>query len=518
MLLVAALVLFGINLGELPLRDWDEGTVAQVARNIWRATPDTSTWLYPTLGNEPYLNKPPLMHGLMAIAYRLGGVNEWTSRLPGATLTALSVPLLYGVGREVFHRRAPALFAALVYLTFLPVARHGRLAMLDGAILCFTIGMMGCMLRARRDRRYALGVGLGLSLIGLTKGGMVPLLLGAIALLFLLWDTPRLLQTPYFWLGILLGSLPLAAWYATQWLHYGQGVLGNSLLNQSLSRIWTPVENHDGPPWYYLLELLKYGFPWLLFLPAGFRYTWSHRTLSWAKLALVWSGLYLIAVSVMATKLPWYILPLYPALALIVGALLTQLWDQGRQVGVKQRAITPYSRFWVNSFGLLALVSGAGCLYFLTFKTPPDLDVAGILVTMAIALAVTALLIARQNPQFIPMLVWGNYLALILLMISPHWVWELAEAYPVKPVAQLIQQQVPQGQKVYTPYPDQRPSLDFYSDRQVLPASLQQLKNDWQQSSTFYLLLDEATLQAFLPKPGQILGKAEGWTLISKGR
>ena len=53
-LLLAALLLFTINLGDLPLRDWDEGIVAQVAREIWRLS-DSWRWLYPTLDGEPYL-------------------------------------------------------------------------------------------------------------------------------------------------------------------------------------------------------------------------------------------------------------------------------------------------------------------------------------------------------------------------------------------------------------------------------------------------------------------------------
>lgn len=138
-LLLAAVILFSINLGGLPLRDWDEGTVAQVAREIWRSPANSQRWLYPTLNGEPYLNKPPLMHILIAFAYAIGGVNEWTSRLPGALLTAISVPLLYGIGREIFVQRPPAVFSALVYLTLLPVVRHGRLAMLDGAVFpCLT--------------------------------------------------------------------------------------------------------------------------------------------------------------------------------------------------------------------------------------------------------------------------------------------------------------------------------------------------------------------------------------------
>ena len=104
-LLVAAVILFTIHLGDLPLRDWDEGTVAQVARELGRAREGEMRWLFPTLGGEPYHNKPPLIHLMIAWAYSLGGVNEWTTRLPSAILTALSVPFLYCIGREIFKSR-----------------------------------------------------------------------------------------------------------------------------------------------------------------------------------------------------------------------------------------------------------------------------------------------------------------------------------------------------------------------------------------------------------------------------
>ena len=94
-LLLAALLLYTKNLGDLPLRDWDEGTVAQVAREIWHSP---ANWLHPKIINgEPYLNKPPLMHWLIALTYTIGGVNEQTSRLPGALLTALGIPILYSI-------------------------------------------------------------------------------------------------------------------------------------------------------------------------------------------------------------------------------------------------------------------------------------------------------------------------------------------------------------------------------------------------------------------------------------
>ncbi len=180
---MGSLILWLIFLGNLPLRDWDEGTVAQVVREIWRAPVGSMRWLYPILGDEPYYNKPPLIHILVAWAYSLGGVNEWTTRLLSAILTALGVPILYLVGGLVFQQNLPALFTALVYLTMLPVVRHGRLAMLDGASITFFLLSLFFFLKARQNKYYALSVGICLGLITLTKG-MLVLLLGAIACLF----------------------------------------------------------------------------------------------------------------------------------------------------------------------------------------------------------------------------------------------------------------------------------------------------------------------------------------------
>ncbi len=285
------------------------------------------------------------MHWLMAAIYHLAGVNEWTSRLPGAMLTAISVPLLYGIGRELFIRRTPAVLSAFVYLTLLPVARHGRLAMLDGGVLCFSLLLVFCLLRTRRDLRWGLGVGIAFGLLCLTKG-IVALLIGTIALIFIALDTPRLLTSGHLWVGLLLGSLPAAAWYGAQWWHYKINFVQTFLQSQSFSRIVTPVESHAGPPWYYLLEILKYSLPWLLFLPWGFRLVWENRNMGWAKLVLVWTIGYLGVISVMSTKLPWYVLPIYPALALVVGMQLSDVWNSNDLLGVKHRSRRQYPRGW----------------------------------------------------------------------------------------------------------------------------------------------------------------------------
>jgi 4-amino-4-deoxy-L-arabinose transferase-like glycosyltransferase len=514
-LLVAALLIFTVTLGQVPLRDWDEGTVAQVAREIWRAEPGSLGWLYPTLHGDPYLNKPLLVHWLMAGLYHLGGVNEWTSRLPGAILTACSAPLLYGIGREVFMRRSPAIIAALVYLTTLPVVRHGRLAMLDGAILCFFLLTLWCLLRSRRDPRWALGVGIGLGLIALTKGIMV-ILLGAIALAFLLWDAPRLLTSLYLWSGIFLGMTPAGLWYAAQWMHYGDLFLKTHLLTQSLNRVVASVENNAGPPWYYLLELLKYGWPWLLFVPPAFSMAWHSRTLGWAKLVLVWSGIYLAAISIMGTKLPWYILPLYPAIALAVAVPLSQIWQRSSVLSDGERP-ADFPKVWPVLTGVMAIGAAAGSVYFGFLSDPIEGDLQITLTALALTLAVSTVLLIRRDRQFLVILIWGMYVSLMGLMVSNHWVWELGEDYPVKPVAALVQQHTPPEHTVYTSHPHNRPSLNFYSDRRVLAVSDQRLRQQWQRNPDPHFLLDRAAVRRLKLPQMEVLGTVEDWSLVRRG-
>jgi len=512
-LLLAAILLFWMNLGALPLRDWDEGTVAQVAREIWRAPAGSQTWLYPTIAGLPYLNKPPLIHWFIALIYQVGGIHEWTTRLPGATLTALSVPLLYGVARELLPCRTPAIFAALIYLNLLPVVRHGRLAMLDGAVLFFFLLMLYCLLRTRRDLRWGLGIGIAFGLLAMTKG-IIALLLAAIALLFIVLDTPRLLTSGYVWGGVLLGSVPVAAWYGAQWLHYGQQFVKVGLFDQSLNRVWMSVENNREKPWYYLLEILKYSLPWLLFVPQGLRLAWENRSLGWAKLVLVWTTVYLMAISLMQTKLPWYSMPVYPALALSAGMTLAGVWDPADLYGVSRRK-QRYPMSWSIVLGLVAIAAWGASIYMGKFDPVPKPDLSLILAAIALTVTVAMVLMIYQDSQFILVLLWGCYVSLMLFVASSYWIWELGEAYPVKPVATILQRIPPGSQTVFTSYPDFRPSLNFYSDRQVLPATDAELKAHWQNSATPYLLVDRAALKRLNLGSPQVIGSTEEWLLIT---
>ena len=504
---LAAIILFSFNLGGVPLRDWDEGTVASVAREIYRSPLDSNNWLYPTIEDRPYLNKPPLIHWLIALSYSWFGVNEWSTRLPAATLTALSVPLVYGVGREIFKQHSAAIFSSLVYLTLLPMVRHGRLAMLDGAIVCFFLLVIWSILRSRYHLRALWGVGIGLGLICLTKGLMMGFLVGAIALLFVLGDNSRLLTSKYWWGSIFFGLIPALAWYGCQYLHYGEQFTQVNLVNQTFSRIWSSVENHQDPFWYYCLEIIKYAYPWLLFLPGGIILAIRDRHSSWAKLTLIWSGVYLLAISLMATKLPWYVIPIYPALSLLIGANLAKIWHSQP---------SSYSQISKFCLGLLAFISWGGSIFFVFFAADTDIYLQFAVVMMALTFTTATILSVKQSRYSIITLFAGLYIAFIWFFNSQYWVWELGEAYPVKPVAAMIQQATTPQQIVFTSYPYHRPSLNFYSDRVIIPASNRDLKQHWLQEKNVYFLLESnISKQLNLPQ-SRIIDTRGEWQLITK--
>jgi len=129
-------------LGNQPLRDWDEGLVATVSRStVSRATDALLAFKW----DAAYLNKPPGLHWLIGGAVQHFGEADGVVRLVPCLLSSLAVPLIYwlrcglnptpATPDERRQRDRRALMAALILMTLLPMARHGRLAMLDGTLV-----------------------------------------------------------------------------------------------------------------------------------------------------------------------------------------------------------------------------------------------------------------------------------------------------------------------------------------------------------------------------------------------
>ena len=511
---LAAIFLCSFNLGALPLRDWDEGIVATVAREISRADLQNLVWLFPiNPDGSPYWNKPPLVHDLIALSYSIFGVSEWSSRIVPSLMAAAGVPLVYLIGKEIFTRQRPALLSAVVYLTLIPVVRHQRLAMLDGAItteFCFGVW---CWLRLRHKQNLQLLsflLGLGFSLLSLTKGIAIAILLYGILGLFVIANNQ--ISNSIGSLNVvsfLLGLVPGFAWYGLQYLRYGQDFISYNLGTQTFKRAIEIVENNSQPIWYYLLELLKYSLPWLIFLPGGIASAFGERKSTWAKLSLIWFGVYLLVISVMTTKLPWYIMPIYPAVSLLVGVELERVILEQKSQATRESSPRKVNRVYLVSLLFCGIVFCLATVYLL-FIQPRDYGLIAIASILSFTFILAGVLFRQSSKYFIVVLAVGLYSALLSLFITPHAIWELAESYPVKPVAQLVKNNTPTGAIVYTNYPLNRPSLNFYSGRLVIPWESQNPTSLDTINKPLYLLQNE---ELPLIKEGLTIARMQKWQL-----
>jgi hypothetical protein len=98
-------------------------------------------------------------------------------------------------------------------------------------------------------------------------------------------------------------------------------------------------------------------------------------------------------------------------------------------------------------------------------------------------------------------------------MSSQSWIWELNEAFAVKPVAELIRQAVPPGTTIYTSFGYSRPSLDFYCDCKVISGNMALLQEMLSKKS--YLLVDNDSLQKMNLKDSKFVKTVEKFSLIS---
>jgi 4-amino-4-deoxy-L-arabinose transferase-like glycosyltransferase len=219
-------------------------------------------------------------------------------------------------------------------------------------------------------------------------------------------------------MGIFIGCLPVLCWYGFELFHYGYPLRLD--INMSSSHIKTITNGTNGtngnsePPWYYLLEICKWTWPWLIFLPQIIRITWKNNNLSWAKLIIVWFGVYLFIISLISVKLPWYILPIYPSLALALGFGLTEMSNVP--------LFSSYPRAWVTSLAILAVVASAGSIYF-SWRTVDKVELQIIFAAVALTMTLAAILLERGDKQFLKILIWGTYISLFLFMRSNYWMW-----------------------------------------------------------------------------------------------
>jgi len=325
LLIFSVWVLFS-NLGSVALFEPDEGRNAEIAREILLL----KDWVTPHYDFIPRLDKPIFFFDLVALSYKLFGISEWSARLPSALAALACLSLTYGFARSVFGRW-PALWSALILLTSIEFFALSRVVILDMLLTCFLTAALYCFFLGQR------GVGGGqrkikfllmyaaMGAATLTKGPIGFLLPAAVIFLYLLiakrWMLLRHMEIPY---GVLLFILIAASWYMLAELR-NPGYLRHFLWEENVARFATQQFKRGGP-WYYFLLVLTAGFfPWSALLPTALAESWKRSLKRQYLFLILWIVVPLVFFSLSSSKLPHYILPIYPALAIILGTAVANL-------------------------------------------------------------------------------------------------------------------------------------------------------------------------------------------------
>jgi 4-amino-4-deoxy-L-arabinose transferase-like glycosyltransferase len=384
--LAAAVVLLSA-LGRADLFNPDEPREAEMAREMWHS----GRLLVPHLNGTPFLEKPPLFYWLVLGAYRVaGGPGEASSRAVPAIAGCLCVLLLYLFGRDMVGERGAAL-AALVLLTAFLFFWTSRRCMIDMPLTLAVLIACGALHRgvvlggrARLAWLAAgyLAIGAAVMFKGIVGAGIPGLALAGFIVARRDWrGVIRHGLLP----GTALALVPLGIWVAALYRSLGPAAAWEFVwVNNVLRFTGGAGRGHENPFYYYLPTLLTDFAPWSLVLPVALLAAWAaargrgegaalpERQRSSLLYIIGWFVLPFLVLSIASTKRGIYLLPIFPAAALLIGWWLAGLGSAATADG---RPAAPPGRAARVTLGLLfggIIVMSAGGLLALRLARPAD--------------------------------------------------------------------------------------------------------------------------------------------------
>lgn len=302
----------------------DEGRYAEIAREMVA----TGDWVTPRLNDLKYFEKPPLQYWATAAFFVAFGEDEWTARLWPALLGMLGLVTALFAGRILFDLRtgvhaALVLASSLLFLLFSQVATldMGLTFFLSATLFSFLLAMR-TGLTTRQERMWILCAWVMAALAVLSKG-LVGVLLPALALLVYaaLHRDWRLLRTMLWPPAIALFLAIVAPWFVLVQLRNPEFV-DFFFVGEHFKRFFLSGHNRPGA-WYYFLPIVLAGtMPWSTLIFASLRLAWRRQQTERSRIQvdrflLVWVAVIFCFFSLSNSKLPGYILPIFPALALL---------------------------------------------------------------------------------------------------------------------------------------------------------------------------------------------------------
>ncbi len=320
-LAAASGLLFFWNLGGGSLQDWDEATYAEIAREIGVF----HDWIHLHWNYLPWFNKAPFYIWLTAALYPFG-VNAFWARAVSALAGVGVVLITYAIGQRLYGRRI-GLSSAIVLGSCYQFIAAGRFGTSDMLLTLFLYAGLYAYLRTRQRRSWWYAVGIFTGLAIMTKGPAAMVGPAAIGITLLI-DRRFLasLRTHQLWGGVAIALAIALPWHVASYLQYGHAFLNQYLGNIVAGRVGQSIEGHAGNALTYVAYLRNQFFPWAYAIPfALLAYARDRlRATDGSWVIVVFPTVVFSLYTLVQTKLVWYILPMYPALAVLIAAVLVR--------------------------------------------------------------------------------------------------------------------------------------------------------------------------------------------------
>jgi hypothetical protein len=326
-LIAVCLILFFFGIGDRALWDIDEGMHAATSKDMVLS----GDWLTPQYNGEKFYDKPPLHSWLVAISFLIFGFTEFAARLPAALLGLSCVMVTYLIGRQI-SGPSVAFLSSVVLATSAEYIVLSSVVVHDISLTFFITLALGLFYLGYKNVKYRRRVFLlGYMAMGfavLAKGPVGVLLPVMIIGLFLVLRRQlSLLKEMQIGWGILIFFAVASPWYILISIK-DPDYFSYFFIKQNLGNFFSKDVRHPEPFYYYIPVLVGGMFPWSIFLPLalirGFRTHWEINN-DGTQFALIWFTTIFIFFSLANSKLGTYILPLFPAASMLLGALMHDL-------------------------------------------------------------------------------------------------------------------------------------------------------------------------------------------------
>jgi len=521
-LVLLSLTLFFFHLGTRPLWDIDEGKHAATSKDMILS----GDWITPTLNGETFFDKPILFNWLVAISFLVFGFTEFAARFPAAVLGLGCIIITFLLGRKIVGPTVGLLSGAIL-------ATNGEYIILSRAVV-HDISLVFFMTLAlfffylgfkdgRNRKVYFLLFYASTGFAVLAKGPVGVLLPALIIGLFLILERKLgfIKEMRIGW-GILIFLGISAPWYLLISLK-NRDYAGYFFIQQNLMNFISLSQEvrHPRPVYFYVYILLGGFFPWSLFLPLAIVRAireglkgMSDGTL----FLLVWFGVIFLFFSAASSKLEPYILPLFPAVSLLVGILWYELLKAPTH-GLRRS-------FLFSSIPIPVLFLG-GLLYMLV--NPPTrsayehgIDLAHVnYLLFSIAAGATAaffLFLGKHYRSFFSMIIGMvvfSMVVTIVLIVPPSNPYR-----STKGLARELDMMLPPGEKLVF-FDDLRDSALFYTNRRAIVLCYpHQLLDYFASDGRVFCVIDREDFEKFesLRHTTYVLGKEGRKLLVSNRR